>query len=156
MNPTMIIRFVPRHFVPGKSNDKPTIKSVAAYIEQNIGSSVPRGVGNCVIKSVSAVENMPYSEAVSIFQTYRPKGGVKHWEVMRYFDMGDRKLGGYYSRVGDAWETKTVMGFAKRYSRGKYVVMVHGHLVSVIVGVIMDDWNSSKRRLIMAWQWIGA
>lgn len=163
MDPTMILRFVPRHFVPGKSNTKPTIKSVAAYIETNIGANnsgphggfVPRGVGNCVIKAVSAVENIPYSEALTRFRTYKPRGGTKHWEVMRYFDGGERKVGGYYSRVVDG-EVSTVMGVAKRYTSGKYMVLVRGHVVSVIDGVIMDDWNSSKRRVTRMWKWIGA
>jgi hypothetical protein len=141
----MIIRFVPRHFVPG-IKFTPIRKRVSEYISSTIAPFHHHHRNNCVIKGIAAVEQTPYDEILYRFRL--GKKGVLISEVYQYLNhsMGYRWLGGIPS---------TVMGFAKANPRGRFVLLVSKHLVTVIDGVIMDDINSARMRVKSVWQWTG-
>lgn len=50
---------------------------------------------------------------------------------------------GHYS--GKAVKSITLGEFAKSHQKGVYIVLVKSHLTTVIDGVIIDTWDSSKR-----------
>jgi hypothetical protein len=142
----MKVQFVPRHFVPGVKFT-PVRKRVSEYIASNIGPFSETLSGNCVIKGVTAVEHTPYDEVRVRFKTFTRKG-VTYGEVYSYLN---NSMG--YRRV--AHLASTVMGFAKANPRGRFVILVKGHLVTVIDGVIMDDYGSERMRVKSVYRWDG-
>lgn len=46
----------------------------------------------------------------------------------------------------------TLEEFAKENKKGVYIVLVDRHLVSVMNGKIVDTWNSTKRKVISAYE----
>jgi hypothetical protein len=142
----MKVQFVPRHFVPGVKFT-PVRQRVSEYIASNIGPFSETISGNCVIKGVSAVEHTPYNEVRVRFRTFNRKG-VTYSEVYSYLS---NKVG--YHRV--AHKASTVMGFAKANPRGRFVILVRGHLTTVIDGVIMDDYGSERMRVKAVYKWYG-
>jgi hypothetical protein len=47
---------------------------------------------------------------------------------------------------------KTLNQFAKRYPTGTYYVLLSGHAVAVIDGVVYDYEHRGKRKIVRAWQ----
>lgn len=139
----MIIRSIPRHFVPG-IKFTPVRKRVSEYIASTIGP-FQWNKNNCVIKGIAAIEQAPYSEVLSRFRLCR---GVKISEVYRYLNTAP-----CYRWLDH--KPSTVMGFAKANPKGRFVLLVSKHLVSVIDGVIMDDINSVRMRVVSVWRWDG-
>lgn len=140
----MTIQFVPRHFVPG-IKFIPVRKRVSEYIASTTGP-FQWNKDDCVIKGIAAIEQAPYGEVLSRFRLHR---GVKLREVYRYLNTAP-----CYRWL--AHKSSTVMGFAKANPRGRFVLLVSKHLVTVIDGVIMDDINSARMRVKSVWQWNGS
>lgn len=142
----MKVQFVPRHFVPGVKFT-PVRQRVSEYIASNIGPFSETFRGNCVIKGVAAIEHTPYDEVRARFRTFTRRG-VTYSEIYTYFN---DKVG--YKHIGQSHPT--VMSFAKANPKGRFVILVRGHLTSVIDGVIMDDIPSERTRIKDVWKWEG-
>lgn len=142
----MKVQFVPRHFVPG-IKFTPVRQRVSEYIASNIGPFSETFHGNCVIKGVAAIEHTPYNEVRARFKTFTRKG-VTYSEVYSYLNsyMG-------YQRVAST--AATVTTFAKANPRGRFILLVKAHLVTVIDGVIMDDHRSERMRINSVYKWVG-
>jgi len=46
----------------------------------------------------------------------------------------------------------TLSTFARKYSRGKFYILVKGHALAVIDGEIVDHTDKPKRRINFAWK----
>lgn len=142
----MKVQFVPRHFVPGVKFT-PVRKRVSEYIASNIGPFSETFRGNCVIKGVAAIEHTPYDEVRARFRTFTRRG-VTYGEVYTYLN---NSMG--YRRVAST--ASSVMSFAKANPRGRFVLLVRAHLLTVIDGVIMDDFGSERMRVKSVYRWEG-
>jgi hypothetical protein len=141
----MKVQFVPRHFVPGVKFT-PVRQRVSEYIASTIAPFSDHHRNNCVIKGIAAVEQTPYDQ---IFYRFRlGRRGVVSSEVYSYLNhsMGYRRI---------THNPSSVTGFAKGNPRGRFVLLVSKHLVTVIDGVIMDDVNSERMRVKAVWKWEG-
>jgi hypothetical protein len=142
------------------TSDK-TLTSVSNYISKMTGSAPDASdTNNCVLKAISAVEAKPYSEVKPLFHTYG-RGGTRTHEVVNYLNYsrwnpnaGGRVVPRFkYKRLDiKTIPQRTVGSFAKANPVGKFVILVSRHCVSVVDGVILDDWNSSKRRILSLWK----
>lgn len=47
---------------------------------------------------------------------------------------------------------KTLNQFVKRYPTGRHYVLLSGHAVAVIDGIVYDYEHAGKRRIVRAWQ----
>jgi hypothetical protein len=141
----MKVQIVPRHFVPGVKFI-PVRQRVSEYIASTIAPFSDHHRNNCVIKGIAAVEQTPYDEILYRFRLGRR--GVVSSEVYSYLNhsMGYRRI---------THNPSSVTGFAKSNPRGRFVLLVSKHLVTVIDGVIMDDVNSERMRVKAVWKWEG-
>lgn len=140
---------------------KAEVHSVSSYIGRVTGTEVEFERNNCVPKALAALTRRPYDEVYN----YLSDKGRKHGKgTPRFMSEAFLKENGFikleWSQITQVYNNggygvtrkMTLATFAKVYTTGRYMVYVRSHAVAVIDGKIMDDWNSSGRRVTAAWE----
>jgi len=137
---------------------KSEVHSLSGYITTAVDPSLPLDRNNCVPKALTALTGEPYKQVDDYLKARgrkKGKGTPRKASVAFLQDRGFTQLPTpsltkrYY---GGVVRKMKVASFAKAFPKGKFVVYVRGHVVAVIDGQILDDWNSSSRVVKDAWR----
>jgi len=137
---------------------KSEVHSLSGYITTAVDPSLPYDRNNCVPKALTALTGEPYKQVDDYLKARgrkKGKGTPRKASVAFLKERGFEQLppltllrryhGGVVRKM-------KVASFAKAFPKGKFVVYVRGHVVAVIDGQILDDWNSSSRVVRDAWE----
>ncbi len=114
----------------------------------------PKGlkVGDCVVRAISTVFNAGYMETRRDLNRIKKALGFNSYKdhdfLYEYLKDYERLI---FKAVKGQKRLKLV-GFAKEYQTGTYVVAIRKHVVAVVDGVILDTWDSSYLTVYTAWK----
>ena len=116
------------------------------FIEKNVN---PYGanIDDCVIRAISLTLNIPYYDVFDELCELADKLDytVNSFGVFKvYLDNH-----GYECRVME--EKMTVKQFSQKFYKGKYLLLVNGHMTTCICGNIYDTWNPSRYKVQFLW-----
>lgn len=136
---------------------KKDFHSVSGFIRSK-GGDVPYDRNNCVPKALVALTGLPYDQVNRELCRKVNKGtpGSSSRAFIRlhgFSKLPDSALKNTYINGGVPVQRKMTVGsFAKAHPSGKYMVYVRAHAIAVIDGTVLDDWNSTSRRVTEAWE----
>ena len=136
---------------------KKDFHSVSGYIKSN-GGDLSYDRNNCAPKALVALTGIDYNRvnkelgrkpgkgtAISCSRAFITKHG--------FTKLPESALKNTYINGGVPVQRKMTVGsFAKAHPSGKYMVYVRLHAVAIIDGKVLDDWNSTSRRVTEAWE----
>ena len=149
------------------------MKHIDQVIKSNGPATKKATDGNyCTVTALAATFGMSYDEAYSFAskEWSRKKGkGVATITMLGSFpqavgkDYAKKVLSQEVERVKAEQDYKQPDGsiktrdmnlstFSKKYSKGKYYILVKGHALAVIDGEIVDHTDKPKRRVRYAWK----
>lgn len=118
---------------------------------------------DCSVKALCITKGISYQEALKYasvnFRRERNTGANVH-KIQEAFnkdnsfkELEKKEIKTYYINQGKNTERQMTVGtFIKRYSSGKYYVIVRGHAFAVIDGVIIDWTDGLRRPIWNAWR----
>lgn len=137
---------------------KSEVQGLSGYITTAVDPSLPYDRNNCVPKALTALTGESYKGVDDYLKARGRKKGkgtprrasVAFLQERGFTQLASTSLAKRYP--GGAVRKMKVASFAKAFPKGKFIVYVRGHVVAVIDGQILDDWNSSSRVVKEAWQ----
>ena len=149
------------------------MKHISNVIKANGSTAKLVGDSNyCTVSALSATFSISADEAyeyASKAWERRRRKGVSTLKMLRTFpnaeglsyakevmgkDVIRMKAEQDYKQPDGSIRTRsmTLSTFAKKYSRGKFYILVKGHALAVIDGEIVDHTDKPKRRINFAWK----
>lgn len=121
------------------------------FIQQN-PNPFGNHVGDCVIRAISIVTGDSWTETYAKLAI--------HGLIMGDMPSSNQVWGSYLRSIGftrhglpnNCPDCYTVRDFANDYRNGIYVVATGNHVVAVIDGCYIDDWDSGDEVLTYYWR----
>lgn len=118
---------------------------------------------DCSVKALAVVKNIPYSQAVVYakdnFNRLDNKGSqlvnIKSAFTLdsQFVALDNKEVQTQYKVNGqEVIRRMTVGTFAKTYTSGKFYVVVRGHALAIVDGVIIDNNEGLRRPIDVAWR----
>lgn len=111
---------------------------------------------DCVIRGISRVNNLVWTDALSALVTY----SLKLWNMPSSREVYGAYLKDHefeYHGISNKKGTKrpTVWSFTKDHPQGRYLLNVANHVVAVVDGEYWDTWDSGEKCLYGYYEYTG-
>lgn len=105
---------------------------------------------DCTVVSMAEVFDMEYLKAHKILRERFKRKSRKGVNVDKLAEL----MSEYTIKKGPyTWENKISLGqFCKKHPVGRYYVIVRGHALAVIDGVVYDHSDKPRRMVVSAWR----
>jgi len=105
---------------------------------------------DCTVRAISLATDQPWNKVYLQLCAY----GMIHYDMPSANHVWGHYLRdhGWKRNLVDEDPEYTVSDFAKDNPKGKYILALHGHVVTVIDGDYYDSWDSGNEIPIYYWQ----
>lgn len=116
----------------------------------------PKGlrVGDCVKRSISKVQDMPYNEVTNSLNALKRKLGAKEFNDKIVTDNWLKIYN--YERIKvpvvKGFNRVTVGDFSDLHPTGRYILRAAGHWVACVDGDIYDTWDCTQKCCYVAFK----
>lgn len=122
-------------------------------MDDGLGFSVPRERNDCTVRALAATTHLTYVEAYQALAAAgrRPNGRIRPSRWQAVFGTVGYTLTGMIDQGIDG---KTILSVQRQLSMrpGKYLVLVSGHVLAIVNGLV-HDWAAGRRHRVLAvWQ----
>lgn len=118
---------------------------------------------DCTVKALCITKGISYQEALKYATenfARKPHKGARTANIVEAFhhdksfnQLVEEQIKTYYINQGKNTERQMTLGtFIKRYPSGKFYVIVRGHALAVVDGVIIDYTDGLRRPVWKAWR----
>ena len=131
--------------------------TVINAINHLISSGNPTDKGdrnNCFPVAVAVTTGIPYSDITyHLSHMGRRVGKGTPWStISKYLPRMKFQIMKEYGTWYQRRTNPTVLQFAKSHPTGKYILIVKGHALAVVDGVIYDTLRTKRARIFQAWE----
>lgn len=123
------------------------VRAASNVLIDDGGRTFPQEKGDCTVRAVAWATGMGYAKAHALLAKHGRKLG-KGFKLAKFL----RDAAPFPVQELHNVRHRTFGRFAREHPRGSFIIRREGHAAPVVDGVIIDLSNSSKCRVIQAWE----